>query len=483
METEMQAIVERCCGIDVGQAFVVACLLVGKPHERPRKEVRTVNTMTRDLVELREWLRSEGCTHVAMESTGVYWKPVYEVLEGHFELVVGNAQHIKNVPGRKTDVRDSEWIADLLRHGLISSSFVPPKDIRELRDLTRYRRKLVETRTAERNRLLKLLETANIKLASVASDVFGVSGMLMLKALVEGKSDAATMALLARGRLRDRLAQLELALEGRFTEHHRFVVGTQLKRLETLEADVGKLDERIAEQLKPYAHQMRLLRQIPGVSDTLAAVIVAEIGVDMSVFPDAAHLASWAGVCPGSHESAGRHKSGRTTIGNVHLKTALVEAALSASKTKDTYLKDKYFRLKARRGARRAAMAVAHKILTAAYQMLAKDVGYTELGAAYLDQLSQQRVKDNLVRRLERLGYSVALDPKAPPAEAAEPSPSISGAVEPVAAPSSAAPEPTVLTSNDAERPQAVQPEEAAAPLKTTKRRKKARARVEPTPE
>jgi len=405
----MEAIIEKCCGLDVHQAIVVACLVTGKPSERPKKEVRTFRTVTRDLQAMSEWLSAAGCTHVAMESTGVYWKPVYAVLEGGFELVVGNAHHIKNVPGRKTDVKDSEWLAELMRHGLIRKSFVPPKPLRELRDLLRYRRKLVESGTSERNRLLAVLETANIKLASVASDVFGVSGRLMLDALIEGRSTPAQMAKLAKGRLRDKLVELQLALEGSVGEHHRFLLAMQLRRLKGVEDELEVLDKRIDEKLEPYRAQHTLLVTIPGVNWYIAAVLIAEIGVDMTVFLSAYHLAAWAGVCPGNNESAGKHRAGKARRGNVHLKTALVGAATSAARTKGTYLKDKYHRLRARRGNLRAAVAIAHKILVAAYHMLTRQLPYQDLGGSYLDKLDETRTTNNLVRRLERLGYSVEL--------------------------------------------------------------------------
>jgi transposase len=408
----MRVMIERGCGLDVHQETVVACVLIGAPGPEPTKEVRTFRTMTRDLEALRDWLKAAGVTHVAMESTGIYWRPVYAVLEGHFELIVGNARHIRNVPGRKTDVKDAEWIAELVRHGLIAKSFVPPRPLRELRDLLRYRRKLVESRAAERNRLLRLLETANIKLASVATDVFGVSGQAMLKALIEGNASAEAMAGLAKGQLRRKHHDLVLALEGRFEEHHRFLLVLQLGRLEAAGQDIEALDRRIAERLEPYSFEHALLMQIPGVDWVVAAALIAEIGVDMSVFLSVHHLAAWAGVCPGNHESAGKQKSGRSRKGNVHLRTMLVGAALSASRTKGTYLKDKFYRLKARRGALRAALAIAHKILFAAYHMLAKGVGYRELGEAYLDQIDHTRTAANLRRRLERLGYIVQLQLK-----------------------------------------------------------------------
>jgi transposase len=411
----MEIIIERCCGLDVHQETVVACVLIGAPGERPRKEIRTFRTMTRDLEALRDWLQELGVTHVGMESTGVYWRPVYAVLEGCFDLIVGNARHIRNVPGRKTDVKDSEWIADLVRHGLIAKSYVPPRPLRELRELLRYRRKLVESQAAERNRLLKLLETANIKLASVASDVFGVSGRAMLRALIAGEASPEAMADLARGLLRRKRDDLILALDGRLEEHHRFLLAMQLRRLEAIEADIAALDARIGERLEPYSAPHALLMQIPGVDWVVAAVLIAEIGVDMSVFVSVYHLSAWAGVCPGNHESAGRQRSGRARKGNVHLRAILVGAAVSASRTKGSYLKDKFHRLKARRGALRAALAIAHKILVSAYHMLERNLPYRDLGEAYLDQISQTRTVANLKRRLERLGYKVTLEPNAQP--------------------------------------------------------------------
>jgi transposase len=371
--------------------------------------MRTFATTTRELVGLRTWLLSQGCTHVAMESTGVYWKPIYAILEGALEIVVANAQHIKKVPGRKTDVKDAEWIADLLCHGLLRSSFVPPQPIRELRDLMRYRRKLVESQAAERNRLLKVLETANIKLASVATDVFGTSGRLMLRALSEGQATPQEMAGLAKGLLRKKIPQLQLALEGKLEEHHRFLLQLQLQRLEAAEKDLAALEQRIQQKLEPYAAQEALLDEIPGVDWTLAAVIIAELGVDMRVFGSVSQLASWAGVCPGNNESAGKRKSSRIPKGNVYLKSALVEAANAAARAKGTYLRDKFFRLKARRGYKRAVVAIAHKILVAIYHMLSQQVSYHDLGDLYLDKLNKNHLTRNLVHRLERLGYTVTL--------------------------------------------------------------------------
>jgi len=411
----MEALVERGCGLDVHQGTVVACLLIVSKNGKVHKQIRTFGTTTGELLALREWLLSQDCTHVAMESTGVYWKPVYAVLEGEgtFKIVVANAQHVKKVPGRKTDVKDAEWIAELLCHGLLRSSFVPPKPIRELRDLTRYRRKLVESQVAERNRLLKLLESANIKLASVAADVFGLSGQLMLRALIEGKASPQEMAELAKGRMRAKIPELEPALEGKLEEHHRFLLRLQLQRLEAAEKDLTVLEQRIQEKLKPYAAQLTLLDESPGVDWTTAAAIIAELGVDMSVFQNVLQAASWAGVSPGNHESAGKRKSSRIPKGNVYLKTALVEAATAATKAKGTYLRDQFYRRKPRRGYKRAVVAVAHKILVAIYHMLSHQVCYNELGDLYLDKLNKHSLTRNLVHRLERLGYTVTLEQKA----------------------------------------------------------------------
>jgi transposase len=406
----MEPIVERCCGLDVHQATVVACLLLGSAERRPRKESRTFGTTTSELEELRSWLLAEGCTHVGMESTGVYWMPVYAVLEGDFELVVGNAAHIKNVPGRKTDVKDAEWIADLVRHGLIRKSFVPPKWQRALRDLVRYRRKLVESESSERNRLMRALETCNVKLSSVASDVFGVSGRSMIRALIAGTATPEEMASLARGRLRKKVKRLVLALQGRLEEHHRFLLEMQLERVEGIEKDIATLDERIDKALESHRQPLERLMQIPGVDRVVAASIIAELGTDMSVFPTARHAAAWAGVSPGNNESAGKRGSTARRHGNVHLATSLVQAAVCASRKNGSYLKERFWRLKARRGHKRAALAVANSILKSAYHMLKAHTDYADLGAAYLDQLAKGRVEARLVRRLQSLGYRVTLE-------------------------------------------------------------------------
>jgi transposase len=338
---------------------------------------------------------------------------VHAELEGHFELIVGNAHHIKNVPGRKTDVKDCDWISDLARHGLIANSFVPPRPIRDLRDLTRYRRKLVEAQAAERNRLIKLLESASIKLSGVISDVFGVSGRAMLRALIEGDQSPAEMAQLAQRRMKRKQPELARALDGHVDEHHRFLLRLQLQRITAAEADLAQLDERLREKLAPYDEELGRLMQIPGVDWVTASALIAEIGVDMSVFHGAAHLAAWAGLCPGNHESAGRQKSAKTRKGNVWLKTAMITAAIAAGKTRRSYFAAKYRRLTARRGKMRAAVAIAHKILVAAYHMLAQRSDYRELGADYLDRLHHHRTAINLTNRLRAMGYDVQITAKA----------------------------------------------------------------------
>jgi len=409
----MEALLERCAGLDVHQASVVCCVLIGAPGRRPQKLLRSFGTTTRELQALRAWLAEHDVTHVGMESTGVYWKPVYAVLEGHFDLIVGNAHHIKNVPGRKTDVKDAEWIAQLVRHGLITKSFVPPPAIRDLRELVRCRRTLIETRTAMRNRVLKLLEGANIKLSGVASDVFGVSGLAMLEALAAGSTSASEMARLARGRMRRKHAALEAALEGHMREHQRFLLAMQLRQLGAVERDLEALDARIDAQLEPFRARHQLLLQIPGVDRVTAAAILAEIGTDMGVFATARRLAAWAGLAPGNYESAGKPKGAAVRRGNVFLKSALFAAASAAVRTKGSYYRDKYNRLRARRGPVRALMAVAHKLLIAAYHMLATGETFRDLGESYLDQVTRKRSTARLVQRLSNLGYDVTLVPKA----------------------------------------------------------------------
>jgi transposase len=405
----VQVVYERCCGLDIHKQLVVACLLVPGPGKEPRREIRSFGTMTDDLLQLGDWLAEAACTHVAMESTGVYWKPIYNLLEGSFELLLVNARHIKQVPGRKTDVKDCEWIADLLRHGLLRGSFVPDRPQRELRELTRYRISLVRERAAEVNRLQKTLEGANIKLSSVATNVMGVSGRQILAALVSGSDDPASLAELAQGKLRSKLQRLQRALSGRVGQHQRFMLAQQLTHLDGLDELIARVSAEIGERLRPFAAAIVRLDSIPGVGLRTAESLIAEVGVDLSRFPTAAHLASWAGMCPGSDESAGKRRSGRTRKGNPWLRTALIEAAQAAARTRGTYLAAQYHRLGARRGKKKAVVALGHTILTIAYHVLTEQTDYQDLGPTYFDQRDQQRVTRRLVGRLEALGYTVQL--------------------------------------------------------------------------
>lgn len=408
----MEAVVTRCCGLDVHQETVVACLLVGEPGRRAKKEIREFSTFTSHLEELRDWLVARGCQQVAMESTGVYWQPVYAVLEGAVELVVGNATHMKNVPGRKTDVKDAEWIAQLLRAGLIRKSYVPPREIRTLRKYVRYRRTLVNARSDERNRLQKLLESANVKLGAVASDVFGKSGWSMLKALVEGKKSPQEMAELARGRLRVKLEPLALALNGRLDDDDRWLLKAQMDRLEQLDKDIAAVEAKVDAALAPHAKLRERLAGIQGIGALVAAVLIAEIGATVDAFPTDHHLAKWAGLCPGNNESGGKRFSGAASKGNEFLRSALVEAAQAAIRVKGSYYRAKFHRLKARRGYKRALLAIAHKLLRAAYHIIKTGRDFKDLGEAYLDRFDQQRLTRQHVARLEALGYSVALSPR-----------------------------------------------------------------------
>jgi transposase len=406
----MDVVYERCCGLDVHKQTVVACVIVSGAGKLPHKEIRTFGTMTADLLELGDWLAAQGVTHVAMESTGVYWKPPWNLLEGQVTLVLVNARHIKQVPGRKTDAKDCEWLADLLRHGLLKASFVPDRPQRELRELTRYRTSLTRERASELNRLQKTLEGANIKLGSVATDVLGVSGRAMLEALVAGTTDPATLAALARGKLRNKLPQLERALAGQVGPHQRFMLAQQLVHLGDLEEVIERVSAEIAERVRPFADALARLDTIPGVGPWTAEILVAEIGVDMTRFPTAGHLASWAGMCPGNNESAGKRKSGKTRKGDTWLRTALVEAAHAASRARATYLAAQYHRLVTRRGKKKAAVAVGHTILKIAYHLLSRATEYTDLGVHYFDERDEQHVTHRLVNRLEALGYSVKLE-------------------------------------------------------------------------
>lgn len=404
----MNPFVPKACGLDVHQETVVATVLVGPPEIKPSKTTRTFGTCCQDLLDLRDWLVEQGCTHVGMESTGVYWKPVYAVLESGFEVIVGNARNIKAVPGRKTDINDSHWLARLVRNGLIEKSFVPDPPQRALRELLRYRRKVVEEGAAQRNRVAKELETAGIKLGVVLTDIFGVSGRRMIKALIQGQATAAQMADMAAGTAKLKRSELERALEGSLPQWQRELLRLQMQRLEQGEADLADLDRLIEEQVRPFAPQLERLRTIPGIERLTAATTIAEMGVDMRVFRTAERAASWVGLCPGNNESAGKRKCSRTRPGNQALKTALVEAAQAASRKRNSYYKAKYGQLRGRMNHKQAIIAIAHKILISAYHVLCGQE-YKELGPDYLDKLNPRRTAKKLVRRLERLGYQVEL--------------------------------------------------------------------------
>jgi transposase len=406
----MDVIYSRCSGLDVHKETVVACVLI-RGGNKVQKEVRTFRTMTADLLVLHDWLMAYGVTHVAMESTGIYWKPIFNLLEGNFSVLLVNAAHIRTVPGRKTDVKDCEWIADLLSHGLLKGSFIPPEPLRDLRDLTRYRKSLTDERVREVNRLQKLLETANIKLASVATDVMGVSGRAMMEALLSGNTAPEVLADLARGKLRKKLPLLRQALEGRFRSHHRFLLGQILSHLDYLDEAIETLSQEVENHITPFSEQVKLLDTIPGVDQKVAQAIVAEIGVDMTQFPSHRHLASWAGLCPGNNESAGKRKSGKTRKGDRWLKRSLIEASWAVSRTKETYLNALYHRVARRRGKKKAAVAVSHAILIMAYHILKNHVPYQELGTDYFDHLNVNYIKHHFIHRLEGLGFKVILEP------------------------------------------------------------------------
>jgi transposase len=404
---------ERCCGLDVHKETIAACVRIGGRRGPAEQHVQTFRTTAADLVVLRDWLAAHGVTHVAMESTGVYWKPVFYALESDFTCLLVNAAHIKQVPGRKTDIHDCVWIAQLLEHGLLRGSFVPPAPIREVRDLTRYRKALIQDRTRVANRLHKALEDAGVKLATVASDILGVSGRAMLEALAQGTTDPTVLADLARGRLRGKLPALRAALAGRFRTHHAFLVGHLLTHLDYLDEAIGTLSTEIERHLAPFADQLTRLDSIPGINRRTAEVIIAEIGVDMSAFPTAAHLASWAALCPGNNESAGKHKSGKTRKGNHWLRTALIEASAGASRAKDSALQARFRRVLRHRGPKKAVVALAHTLLRIVYHVLAQGTTYQEHGGDYYDRRHTQRLTRRAIRLLEGQGYRVTLEPAA----------------------------------------------------------------------
>lgn len=405
----MDVMYERCAGIDVGKADVK--VRVRRPQgKRRRSQVRTFSTMTGDLLTMRDWLLEQGVTLVGMEATGIYWKPVFYLLENDIECWLLNARHMKAVPGRKTDVKDSEWIAKLLEHGLVRPSFVPPEPIRQLRDLTRYRTEVTRERTREAQRLEKLLEDAGIKLSAVVSDILGVSGRAMLEALIAGERDPGVLAELARGSMRGKRPVLIEALTGRFAEHHAFLARTMLNRIDACTATDQRLSQRIDAHIQPFRRQIEVLATIPGMSPRTAQVLLAEIGTDMARFTTPGRLASWAGVCPGNHESAGHQSTGKTRHGDPWLKAVLGQVAVSAARTKDTYLAARYRRLAARRGKKRALVALQHSVLIAAWHMLTHDVVYADLGADhFLQRTGKTRRTRRLVNQLNQLGYHVTL--------------------------------------------------------------------------
>jgi transposase len=401
----------HCAGLDVHKETVVACVRHQPPQGNARTETRTFPTHTAGLLQLADWLAAEGISHAAMESTGVYWKPVFHILEDQFELLLVNAKHIKNVPGRKTDPVDAGWLARLLQHGLLRGSFVPPQPIRELRDLTRHRTQLVGEKTRTANRIQKVLEDANIKLASVASHVLGKSGRAMLRGLIGGQMDPAQLAELAQGRMRAKIPALQEALVGRVTDHHRFLLDLLLDQVAELEVLIGRLEGRITEQLAPMEEKVQRLMTVPGISRTVAEVVLAEVGPDLETFPSADHLASWVGLCPGNNESAGKSKGGRMRKGNRWLRTILVQAAWAAGRTKKTYLAAQFRRLSGRRGRKRALVAVAHSLLGIIYHVLKEGRVYEELGGDYFDRQQGDRLTRHLIKRLESLGHRVTLEP------------------------------------------------------------------------
>jgi transposase len=411
----------RCCGLDVHKETVVACVRITEPGHKPQHTIRTFATTTRALLELGDWLAAERVPVVAMESTGVYWKPIWNLLEGRStsdgELIVPmlvNARHVKNVPGRKTDVKDCQWIAQLLCGGLLRASFVPERPQRELRDLTRQRVQLIEDKTRVANRIQKVLEDANIKLASVASDVLGVSGRDMLGAIIDGKLSPQQIAELARKRLRSKIPQLIDALSGGVTDHHRFMLKILLEQVQYVEGQIELFDQRIEAVMSPLELEaVRKLDEIPGFDRRSAQNVLAEIGIDMSRFPTSGHLATWAGMAPGNNQSAGKRRSGRITEGNKWLKRALVQTAWAASHTKASYFRAQHKRISYRRGVKRATIAVGHSQLCIVYEMLRNQTPYADLGADYFEKRDTDRVKQNLVSKLQRMGYEVTITPKA----------------------------------------------------------------------
>ena len=403
----MEVISSYVCGLDVHKKSITACILT--PNE---KEIRTFGTMTDDLWELVDWIHSFRCTHVAMESTGVYWKPIYNLLElePNLKVLVVNAKHIKQVPGRKTDVKDAEWIAELLKHGLLNPSYIPNREQRELRELVRYRRSMIEEKAREANRIQKVLEGANIKLGAVATNVLGVSGRLMMKEIIKGEEDPVKLARLAKHQLKQKHDELVRSLKGLIGRHQKMMIETQLRHIEFLEEEIRLLDEEIKSRMTPFEGEIQRIDTIPGIGRRTAEQIIAEIGTDMSRYASANHLASWAGMVPGQNESAGKRKSSRTRKGNRYLRSALVESAASCVRVKDSYLTAKYKRLAFRRGTKRARMAIAHQLLVIIYHLLTRKEDYKELGFQHFEKEKEEQKKKQAVKELEKLGFQVTIE-------------------------------------------------------------------------
>jgi transposase len=407
----MEQQIERCAGLDVHQGTVVACVRIAASGRKTQSETRTFETLPAGLRALRAWLQEQGATHAVMEGTGVYWIPVYTALEGAVDLTLANAHHVRNVPGRKTDVGDAAWLAQLLAHGLLRKSFVPPAEVRRIRDLTRFRVNLVRARATAANQLIKTLETYGLKIASVVSDVLGATGRALVRALADGVTDAAALGDCARGKLRAKRPQLAAAVATPLASHQRLLLDFALRRIESADREVAALDEVIAAALVPHAALLDLVKTVTGLEVVSASALLGEIGVDMRAFVDAHHLASWAGLCPGQRESAGKSKRGKTRRGNPYVKRVMTQAAWAATRVKGSYAQAKYHRLKARSSAGTALVAVAHKLLTAIYHMLLTGQPYRDLGAEHLDRKDAARSARRLVQRLEHLGYAVDLKP------------------------------------------------------------------------
>jgi len=407
----MEVVHARCAGLDVHKKSVFACVIWCEADGEKQQEKRSFGTMTADLLNLVDWLSEHVVTHVVMESTGVYWRPVWAILDGQFELMLVNPHHVKAIPGRKTDAKDCEWIAELLQHGLLRGSFVPPTEIQDLRDLTRYRVELTQAQNRVTNRIQKVLEQANIKLSSVASNALGVSGQQMIEAIISGEEDPERLADLAQRRLRQRIPELQLALEGRVRDHHRFLLREFLEEWRALAARIRRIEEEIDRRMAPFEEAATLWQSIPGMDHLTACSLVAELGVNMAQFPSAQHLASWAGLCPGNNESAGKRMSGTTRDGNKWLRRTLCQAAWAVTRKKDCYLSAQFRRLAARRGVKRAVMAVAHTMLIIAYTMLKTGRNYLDLGGNYLERINRDQLQRYFVKRLQKLGLTVTVAP------------------------------------------------------------------------